>query len=493
MSNPSYGITVLPGVREGISASILGGFNLSISKYISKEKEKASIDAIKYITSFEVQKKFAKMGYIISAISDIYIDKEVCAFIDCSLYRNSHFIGRPMNKADNYEEYSEMYRNYFYEFLYKDKEASEVLKKIDDITKIYYISVSGENYGFGLILIILTSIINAIILLSLLFLFNENYNCYFEFLSTDLWIMSNFGLITFLSSSFTMLGKITILKCYLKIMLISIGYTLNLTPILYKLIICFPENNKFSEYVNKHKFIFFFTFIFIDLISFGIYSIDGFNVNDIYNIDNYNFQKCELSTHTSYIFITMNVLKFLLLMMILLLIFIEWNIDIIHNDLKFLVFSFYFITITVIFSIILKRINLNNFILYYILWESLIIVTSLLTYTFEYGYKIILGLLNRPNIKLKFIVNINQKFISNEKSTYNNETKIYKTTVYTDDNNTIMKDENNNENDQKTKSINSNRHSYKSGLMSKIVEYHYNRYSYDGRDIKSDTCASDHF
>ena len=62
----SYVVSPLPGVKEGISGSIVTGYNVGVNNYISEERKKASIEVINYMASKNFQKKYVKNDIIIS-------------------------------------------------------------------------------------------------------------------------------------------------------------------------------------------------------------------------------------------------------------------------------------------------------------------------------------------------------------------------------------------------------------------------------------------
>ncbi|OUM61738.1 hypothetical protein PIROE2DRAFT_12195, partial [Piromyces sp. E2] len=148
--NPLFNVTALPGNKEGISGSTIGGYNLGINKYINENKKKACIDAFTYMTSKYMQTKIVKEKGLLSAISEIYNDDEICIHVDCEFFKSIQPIARPTNKINDYTKYSENFRNYIYEFLYGNITSYEVLKKINDITKIYYISINSEDTPYVL-------------------------------------------------------------------------------------------------------------------------------------------------------------------------------------------------------------------------------------------------------------------------------------------------------------------------------------------------------
>jgi len=203
---------MLPGLHEGISGSIIGGYNLGICQYSNGEKKKAAIEAFKYITSREVQKKYVIENDIFSGIIDLYDDVEVCEIADCKFRKRVQSLGRPSSNLYDYDTYSKKFRNYIYEFLYGNKTAMEVLKRVEDITKVYYISLDTKNTSFGVISFGISLFMTILMILSLFFLFKNKFQPYFNFLSNDFWIVILLGLIIINNVSFFEFGNKTRLK-----------------------------------------------------------------------------------------------------------------------------------------------------------------------------------------------------------------------------------------------------------------------------------------
>jgi len=176
--------TLMPGKKEGISGATIGGYNIGINIYASKEKKEKAIEAIKYIASKDIQRKYIAKENFFSPIPSLYDEDEICQIVNCNYYKNIQLIGRPFNVMEDYDAYTNKVKEYTFEYLYGDnsKEAIDALKKIDDITRIYYLSLSTENSPAGLIVFILITATIVIMLLSLSFIFMKKFKPYFGFL-----------------------------------------------------------------------------------------------------------------------------------------------------------------------------------------------------------------------------------------------------------------------------------------------------------------------
>ena len=182
-------------------------------------------------------------------------DETICNDDFCDLIKKVQFTVEPKFIKEGPEDYDKRFKKYIYQFLYEDQTLEKILKKIWDITNVYYISLDTENSYIGLICLIFISIISFLMLLSLLVLFNDNFSPYISFLSSDFWIITVLGFIIILWIPIFNYGPVEAIKGQLKPLLLSVGYTLNICPTLYKLIFHFPEDNKVKRWIIKHKYI----------------------------------------------------------------------------------------------------------------------------------------------------------------------------------------------------------------------------------------------
>ncbi|ORX79299.1 periplasmic binding protein-like II [Anaeromyces robustus] len=407
----SYKFTQPPGAINGVSSSVAQTFNAGVNNHISNEKKIASYKFIEFATSREIQKEFVIKKMIVSSIKDMYQDEEICKDYNCNALMNMQLIGRPIN--ENYKTYSEKFRKYVYEYLYGNKSISQVIKNLENITKIHYISIKPIDDYIGLICFIIITILSFLMLFSLAFIFIENFNPFFKFLSQDLWIINILGHIFILCSCFIKYGEESRLKCYFSLIL-SIGFTICYAPIFYKLVVYFPKINSISDWVSRHNYLFISLLYLIDIIILIFAILQPFQITK--NVDNNNiiYQTCEITKFHGLINFLMIGYKIILSSIISLLMFIEWSIDEIRYDLRFIVSGLYVIFMSMIISFILKIIIINNYTPNYLIPLCLIIIAAFSNYFFTYGYRIILGILNKQNVKLAFICQINQGFINNE-------------------------------------------------------------------------------
>ncbi|KAL6624961.1 hypothetical protein U3516DRAFT_823917 [Neocallimastix sp. 'constans'] len=413
-----YQISPLPGSVEGITGSTVVGYNVGISKKIKPEKVKAAIEAVKYMSSKVFQKKMTMKNFGISCIDEFYEDEEVCEKTDCTLYLNSQFTVKPIHLTSTYE-YVNSFKKYLYEFLYGKKSAKEVLRKIIDITEIHYLSIHSENAYIGIIILFIFTITHLTIILSLIFLFIKDYDPYFNFFSSDSWLLINIGIIFLLYFGFIKLGKLNLIKCFLKVTFLTYGTSFLFIPILYKLIINFPDNNKFISLVKKHKCIFHLFFFMIDTVLNFIIFINSFKIVNIIIKDGQNFQICKIDSTIDRILIYFEIIyKIFLVLAISILCFAEWNIQSTYYNIRYIMTVIYITVIFFILFLLLEVIRIKNFIANIVIGEFLIYTMVLSNYMLLYGYRVITVLIRRRKDKLVFIKNVTKQFIENEYSIY---------------------------------------------------------------------------
>jgi len=102
-----YIVSSMPGIKEGISGTILVGYNMGIVGNIDEDKIEPAMKAIRYMSSKEMQKDLALKEFIISGMSSLYEDEDICSNIRfCDFYRYPQTITKPKNvfNTDDFEE-----------------------------------------------------------------------------------------------------------------------------------------------------------------------------------------------------------------------------------------------------------------------------------------------------------------------------------------------------------------------------------------------------
>ena len=459
--NSNYKKAINLGHKEGISGSTGVGYNLGISKYIDKENiRKAAIEAFKYITSKEVQRKLVMKGYIFSIINSLYEEEDLCKKVDCEFFRRIQLVGRTVINRYNYDYYTTNYRKYVFDFVFGNNSISDTLKKIENLTKIYSISIDTKDSAIGLIYLCFVSTLSFLMCISLIFLFKKNYNSYFSFLPNDFWILSIIGSIIILYIELLDFNQITIEKCCMKITLLSLGFTFSLVPVLYKLIINFPIENKISDWTENHKYIFLFIFLILDLSTLLLHFMSSYIVYEKKIDEGKNFKICQINKDVGYVILNFSMVsKMVILITILVLIYIEWNMEETYYDLRFLIISIYSSFLTIILIIIVSNVIIENYVAFFSISALLYILLSVINYSCLYGIRVIWGLLKKDNNETLFIKNVNKNFLESKKvlsSTVTNNNDQYSKSSTKSNINTNNNINNNNNSNSNSNSNNNN-------------------------------------
>jgi len=465
----------LPGHNENISTASICGYNIGINRLLKKKKKyerlEAGIKVLKYLTSKEMQKKYFLNGDLVTAIPSLYDDEEVCKVKDCKLYKSLQPLLKPPYGFVNKYEYEKRFGKLAASYLYENKDLTSILNDIEDISKIYFISLNSDDYYIGLITLIIICVISVLMVLSLIYVFLENFNPFFKNFSVDSWILLIIGLVITLCSSLANIGMVTTKKCNLRLILFSVGISIYLLIILYELSINFPKQNKYSEWIKKHKYIFLLLLFLIDFTFNGLSLIKPYSVSTIIE-DKHNFQICEfIGIFGKLMFIIIIINKIIILLTISFLIFSEWNLTKTYYEVRFILSALYSSLLIAFISLLFDFIQINNYYLQFILQNCIIIFFSLSNYIFLYGYKLLLAFMKKQNIKLKFISNINKNFIEDNscyKTQKEEESQVVKTVtiIATATDNDVAESCNNTE-------FHNENVIQKPSFFTKILNYHY--------------------
>ena len=460
-----YIVSSMPGIKEGISGTILVGYNMGIVGNIDEDKIEPAMKVIRYMSSKEMQKDLALKEFIISGMSSLYEDEDICSNIRfCDFYRYPQTITKPKN-VFNTDDFEEKFTNYFYDFLFKDEKASDVLKKMENLSKIYTLSINTEDSHVGLVIFIVYTCTAVIILLSLMLLYIKKWKQEFYFLTNSFWFTLIIGILMILSTGFIKLGKITVFKCHLNTLLMSLGYTFIYVPFLYKLIISFPnDTNKYSVWVKKNKCLFLFIFILIDIVFNSFLLIKPYRVGNYLINEGENYQKCEKDNNI-FIYMVFSFLicyKIIFGLAMLLFIFIEWNILSIKIDIRLLLTSIYLNLMTFFILFIFSSFKINSYVSYYTIQEALILIIACSNFLTLYFLRLFIPIFNKEDEDSKLFDHFSQ---ASTQSRSIDKSNITSTTS----------------NNQK--SIKSERSTQSNSILSKILNYHNKEYTLSESNI----------
>ncbi|ORX82035.1 periplasmic binding protein-like II [Anaeromyces robustus] len=378
----------LPGKKPGISASCVGGNNISMNRYISEERKRAAVEVINYLTSYDKQKKEIIQNDKRSAIHRTYSDTEICEKINCPKFSTMQGIVRPSSSAVNYEEYSDKFRDLARKYIYRetDQTAEEILVEIDDIRKIHYVELTSL---VSIIMLSLAVITILLIFSAYIYISIKRFRKQFVFLSFNYWCMFIFGLFIVVCYCFTGVHRLSSYNCLIRPFLLSFGFTLIYVPIFLKLISIFPSKNGISKFVKDHFSLSFICFLIIDVVlNIVWFLLDPLIVNKFMVTSGKNFQYCSTSKSIGpvikYVFFGY---KLLILLIMCILVFAEWNLAAFKPDIRSVTTTIYTNILLIAIFIIVERINIDNRYMYYALRSGIVLIFCLSTLAIIIGSK----------------------------------------------------------------------------------------------------------
>eukprot|EP00833_Pecoramyces_ruminatium_P004483 jgi/Orpsp1_1/1178515/evm.model.c7180000065634.2 len=387
------GINVIPGEQEGISASSMRIFTISVSKYVNSNNKDAAYKVIEFFSSLEIQKMLVTEYNKLSGISSIYentSDNNVCQKVDCSLLNKLQFVDKQVFHISDYIKYSENFKNIIFEYLNDNITVEETISKIDDITRPHYIK---SNSILGKFIVITTTVTIIFICIFFFFIFNNRYYKKMEFLSKKEWFIFTLGAIIMLTYCYTNVGEIKYYSCFIRPILIFFGFSVNITPIIVNLIINYPKYNKISNYISKRRYLFMLFFILIDIIIYFFYIISPLKSEfymEQYD-DNLSFLRCELNTSSSIAIVIINIVyKLLIIIVSIYLTFIEWNLINFYYYSKKMLIALCFDIFFIIAIVVIHKTDFHDLYYYFSIRFIIIYTWVLIHYSIIYGINIIL-------------------------------------------------------------------------------------------------------
>jgi len=383
--------SALPGKKEGVSGTVMISHNLGINKYISKKKKEKAIEFLKFVASKEIQRKYVAKERLMSGITELYDDNEICNFIFCDVVKNSRPLSILNNDVNLFgdDNYHPKYHQYMLDYIYNGESLENTLKKVEDITKIYTFSLKTNDSVIGLIIYIIFQVFFTVIALSIILVFINKLEYRFKFLSKNLWVITTIGSLILLSSIITLYDDVNSAKCHLRTTLINVGFVISICPSLHKLITNFPVKNKISSLFKTYKYISIIVIILFTIGLNGIFSTTTFKINDNMNVDKH-FYKCEIKSIFGNIFyIIIQIYNFSIIMITLALIFMEWNLNETYLDVRYLASALFMDTLSLVLLIIFDRIRIKSYVIYNVLLAANILVFSVSNHVFIYLVRIL--------------------------------------------------------------------------------------------------------
>jgi len=386
-----YKATALPGKKKGVSGTFIKSMNIAIGKNISEERKEAAAEYLKFVALKDTHRKYIINGHLFSPITDLYDEEEVCSVIECEVVKDSLPYTFENNDEDKFgnDNYITKFRDYLFDYIYKDKPLDEVIKKIDDMTKKYQFLISTNDSNAGLVMFIVFLVLATFIILSIIVLFSKKFEKRFRFLSRDFWIITVLGSLILMCSMITLYGKTTTTNCHLRTTLINVGFVLSIYPSLHKLITNFPVRNKFSLWFEKNKYISFLIIMIFTGGLNGILAISSFDIDTVTMSDGRLYEKCIITnTFGSLIFYLIQIYDIFIILISLILIFMEWNLEETSLDIKYLATALFMDTLSLILLMIMDKIKFD-YVVYNVLLSINILFFAVSNYVFTYLVRVL--------------------------------------------------------------------------------------------------------
>jgi len=389
---PVYKASALPGRKKGVSGTIVIPNNFAVNNYIDEERKLAAIEFMKFMALKETQKKYIINNSMFSGIMELYDDEEVCSVIECDIIKNVYpfsFMSNDVNLFGD-DNYHIKYRNNMYEYLYNNKPIIDVLKKIEDITRIYTFSLKTDETIAGLIIFIILLMLSTSMILSLIFLFIKKIENRFKFLPKGLWVITTLGSLILMSSIITLYDDVSNVKCHLRVTLINVGFILSICPSLNKLIMNFPEHYKISMWFKNNKYISILIIMIFTLSLNGIFAISSYDIKDITTADEKKYEKCIMNKKFgNFIYCFIQCHESFVVLVSLILIFMEWNLKETSLDVKYIATTLFIDILSLILLIIIDKVKFKEHVIYSTLLAITILIFSGSNHLFIYFLRIL--------------------------------------------------------------------------------------------------------
>ncbi|OUM58197.1 hypothetical protein PIROE2DRAFT_16606 [Piromyces sp. E2] len=391
IENKVYKVIPLLGNKEGISGSSIGGACVGINNSISEDKKMEAAEVIKYMTSMEIQKELVMNQLITSAIPSVYQDEEVCRVVDCKLINNIQAISRPNSLLTDYDEYSNKFRKYISQYLYEDRDITDVLNDISNISEMHYISSKPSRSILGFIVYAIGVVLLFVLAYTSIFVYLHQNNSHFDYMNVMSWLCTILGFTFHVFLLLSKFGIVTVFKCHLQKIFLSFGFTLCFVPVLYYLILNFPDTFKFKAWLQKNKFIYYILFFGFDMLINGLTFITPYTVENKYLDGGKNYGTC-VQEHTFGKIISIISLseKVVIILTMAFLLFEEWNIKDTETDVRFITSTLTLDSILYFLYIIINSININELNAYFLINSMILIMFFITNFVIIYGVRIIM-------------------------------------------------------------------------------------------------------
>jgi len=159
----------------------------------------------------------------------------------------------------------------------------------------------------------------------------------------------------------------------------------------------------------------------IDFFNIIFLFIPSYNVQDVYIDEGKNYNICKFYNTGITILISFCLsLKIIMIISVMLLIYMEWNLQNTYDDLRLLIIFVYTKILAIIFIVLLNNIRFKNYIYSYLINQVAYIFYLIVSYITFFGIRIFWALTKKETYESKFIHNVNKDFIEKEEKFNNN-------------------------------------------------------------------------
>ncbi|OUM63096.1 hypothetical protein PIROE2DRAFT_10454 [Piromyces sp. E2] len=350
----------MPGREDGISGTIIDGYNIGINKKISDSNKKLAAKVIKYFASFDFQKDVVMEWGYQSGLKDLYDDNSICqSYSQCQTFKNIQYIMKPIDATSDYPSYSRKFRNYLLQYLMNIEELSVCLNNIQYLTRVFY---EDRNFIGNRIMTYIIGTTDLIIIYSYCYAHTKRHIKKFQFFNNIYWFFYLFGLILMMSYGFTGMGELTNAKCFIRPLVLSVGFTLSVTLICIRMLVNFPESNQhFVQFMEKHSALCVIFAVVVDVVLNLLVQIDPFKVK-VLTKGNIMYNTCKIQGNIGHMFTGfIYIYKIISVIVFSLIIFIEWNIKEYKNDVRLATASLFISVILYIIYAVFNVIDITGY------------------------------------------------------------------------------------------------------------------------------------
>lgn len=274
-----------------------------------------------------------------------------------------------------------------------------MLEKVDDISRIHNYTIDPRDNPMAISTFIIILLLLIPMLLSIRCLYIQKFKPNLDFFSNDFWILFIIGTCLILCSPLMEIGKLYVFNCHLKIILLTVGFSMSMIPVLYKLVINFPEKNRISIWISKNRYKFLLFFISIDILLNSLSFVKPINIS-IITIYEKKYYFCELRNDFGIVIETIMIIyRIIITLTIIILIFLEWNLSTSKYIIKYLAsaLTIDMLCFIILFSIRFSKSKKDNFVPYNLLYVIIVVIYSATNFTFIYAINIIRSFMKQPN------------------------------------------------------------------------------------------------